>query len=732
MKTTDAVRYEVADGIVTLTMDDPDQSANTMNETYRNAMAAAVDRLTKQIADDPDSVRGVIIASAKNTFFAGGDLKLMTQATPADAELLFENVEAIKATLRQLETCGKPVVAAINGAALGGGLEIALACHHRVAADARYEIGLPEVSLGLLPGGGGVTRTVRMFGIADALMNVLLQGPRMQPAKALSVGLIDEIVPADELLAAAKKWIEDNADNPESATQPWDRPGYKMPGGKPSNPKLAMMLPAFPGNLRKQTKGAPYKAPRSIMSAAVEGAQVDFDTASRIESRYLVDLLVGQQFKNMTQAFFFDLGAINAGSSRPEGYETSKVSKLAILGAGMMGAGIAYVSAKVGIECVLKDVSLEAAEKGKDYSRKLLDKQVDRGRMTPEKRDEILDRIKPTADYADLAGCDFVVEAVFESVDLKHSVFGELEPVVNADALLGSNTSTLPITTLATGVSRPEDFIGIHFFSPVDKMPLVEIIVGEKTSDAAIARALDYVKQIRKTPIVVNDSRGFFTSRVFGTLTTEGVQLLADGVDPVVIERAASLAGFPGQPLAMFDEVSLTLAASIANEAKKAAEAEGSAFPDSPAMDIVNELIELGRPGKAKGAGFYEYPEGGKKFLWPELWTRYVKDDVDIPLEDIKERLTFIMAIETARCFEEGVLRTVPDANIGSVFGIGFPPLHGGALQYIDGYEAADGRIGVEAFVERADELAAKYGDRFKVPANVRELAASGGKFANK
>lgn len=729
MTTTDAVRYELADGIVTLTMDDPNQSANTMNETYRNAMEAAVNRLVQEIADNPDSIKGVIVASAKSTFFAGGDLKLMTQATPADAEVLFENVETIKATLRTLETCGKPVVAAINGAALGGGLEIALACHHRIAADVRMEIGLPEVSLGLLPGGGGVTRTVRMFGLQDALMNVLLQGPRMQPAKALKTGLIDQIVPADELLSAAKAWVEANADNAEAATQPWDRQGYRIPGGTPSTPKLAQMLPVFPATLRQQVKGAPYEAPRSIMSAAIEGSQVDFDTASRIESRYLVELLVGQQFKNMTQAFFFDLGAINAGSSRPAGIPQHKVEKLAILGAGMMGAGIAYVSAKVGIECVLKDVSIEAAEKGKDYSRTLLQKQVDRGRMTEEKRDEILARILPTADYADLAGCDFVIEAVFESVELKHSVFGELESIVNDDALLGSNTSTLPITILAKGVKRQEDFIGVHFFSPVDKMPLVEIIVGKETSDEAIARVIDYVKQIRKTPIVVNDSRGFFTSRVFGTLTMEGVQLLADGVDPVVIERAASLAGFPGQPLAMFDEVTLTLAAKINEEAKKAAEAEGSAFPDSPAMDIVNEMLELGRKGKSTGAGFYEYPEGGKKFLWPELWTRYVKDDVDLPLDDIKERMTFIMSIETARCFEEGVLRTVADANIGSIFGIGFPPLLGGALQHINGYEAADGTIGVQAFVDRADELAAKYGERFQVPTNVRELAAKGEKF---
>ncbi|MBK5217981.1 MAG: 3-hydroxyacyl-CoA dehydrogenase, partial [Propionibacteriales bacterium] len=407
----------------------------------------------------------------------------------------------------------------------------------------------------------------------------------------------------------------------------------------------------------------------------------------------------------------------------------TKATKLAILGAGMMGAGIAYVSAKVGIEVVLKDVSLEAAEKGKRYSEALLDTQLEKGRITAEKRDEILGRIQPTADYADLLGCDFVVEAVFESVDLKHTVFGDLEPVVNGDALLGSNTSTLPITILAQGVKRPEDFIGIHFFSPVDKMPLVEIIVGEKTSDEAIARAIDFTKQIKKTPIVVNDSRGFFTSRVFGTLVMEGATMLGEGANPVAIERAASTIGFPAPPLAMIDEVSLTLPQKINAEAKAAAGAGGGAFVDGPAMDVINKLVDLDRKGKAAGAGFYEYPEGGKKHLWDGLYDLFVKEAADIPFEDMQERMTFIMSIETVRCLEEGVLRTVADANIGSIFGIGFPPLYGGALQYINGYEATDGRIGIEAFTERAEELAAQYGDRFAPPALLLEKSKNGEKF---
>ena len=723
---TEAVRYEAEGGIVNLVMDDPNQSANTMNQDYAQSMEAAVDQLVKDIANDPESVKGVIISSAKKTFFAGGDLKLMTQSTPADAQRLFDEVEGIKATLRKLETSGKPVVAAINGAALGGGLEIALAAHHRIAVDGGYKIGLPEATLGLLPGGGGVTRTVRMFGLSDALMKFLLQGQQMVPAKALTEGLVDEVVATkDELIPAAKAWIEANAGDAEAATQPWDRRGYKIPGGTPSTPKLAAFLPAFPANLRKQTKGALYKAPRNIMSAAVEGTQVDFETATRIESRYLVELIVGQQFKNMTQAFFFDLGAINAGKSRPEGIAPTKAEKIAVLGAGMMGAGIAYVSAQAGFEVVLKDISLEAAEKGKAYSQTLLDKQVDRGRLTTEKRDEVLARITPTADYADLAGVDFVIEAVFESVKLKHEVFGELEPIVKPDALLGSNTSTLPITILADGVKRPDDFIGIHFFSPVDKMPLVEIIAGEKTSDEAIARVIDYVKAIKKTPIVVGDSRGFFTSRVIGTFVNEGIAMLAEGVSPVSIERATTQAGFPAPVLQLTDELNLELMVKIRNESKAAVEEAGGTWTPHAAEQVIDTMIEIGRPSRLKGAGFYEYADGKRQGLWSGLAEKFPVAAEQPAFEDLKERLTFIMSLESIKCLDEGLL-SVPDANIGSIFGIGFPAMQGGAIQYVNGYEAADGSIGIEAFTARAQELAATYGERFEPPASLLEKAKNG------
>jgi 3-hydroxyacyl-CoA dehydrogenase/enoyl-CoA hydratase/3-hydroxybutyryl-CoA epimerase len=704
---------------VTLTMDDPGASANTMNDTYLGAMAATVERLQAE----KDDLKGVVITSAKSTFFAGGNLQLLSQIQPENAAEVFETLEEVKRQLRVLETLGVPVVAAINGAALGGGLEIALACHHRIVADDnRIEIGVPEVTLGLLPGGGGVTRTVRMLGLQDALMKVLLQGQRMKPVHAKSVGLVDEVVPADELLDAAYRWI-DAYDG--DAKQPWDRDGYKIPGGTPASPKLAAFLPAFPANLRKQLKGAPYPAPKAIMSAAVEGSQVDFATASRIESRYFVSLATGQIAKNMINAFFFELQAINAGASRPAGVPAYRARKVGVLGAGMMGAGIAYVCAKVGIEVVLKDVSLEAAEKGKAYSEKLLAKQVRKGRSTPEKAEAFLSLITPTGDPNDLAGCDLVIEAVFESEELKQKVFAEIAGVVEPDALLCSNTSTLPITSLAEGIDRPDDFVGMHFFSPVDRMPLVELIVGEKTSDRALASAYDVVRQIKKTPIVVNDSRGFFTSRVFGTLVMEGAAMIAEGVNPVTIERAATQMGFPAPPLAMLDEVTLTLPMKIRDAARAAGDNAG-AFDDHPGMAVADRLVtEFDRKGKAAGAGFYEYPADGPKHLWPGLWEHFVREGVDVPLIDLQERMAFAMSLETVKCVEEGVLRSTADANIGSIFGIGFPPLHGGALQYINAYEG-----GLTGFVARSRELAQSYGARFEPPALLVDKAEAGEKFA--
>lgn len=706
------------DGIVTLTMDDPTQGANTMNEVFTTSLTATVDRLVAE----KDSVSGVILTSGKKMFFAGGDLSIFLHVTKADAPELEATSASMKADLRRLETLGKPVVAAINGAALGGGLELALACHYRVALDARgSEIGLPEVTLGLLPGGGGVVRTVRMFGLQKALMEVLLQGQRRKPAKALEVGLIDELVETPEaMIDAAKAWIKAN---PESA-QPWDKPGYRIPGGTPSSPKFAAMLPAFPANLRKQLKGAPMPAPKAIMSAAVEGSQVDFETANKIETQYFVDLLTGQIAKNMIQAFFFDLQKITKGGARPDGYDKFRATKVVVLGAGMMGAGIAYVCARAGMQVVLKDVAVESAEKGKAYSAAILDKAVSRGRMTPEARDEILDRITATSDAADAAGADLVIEAVFEDQALKQKVYAEIEPHIAPDALFASNTSTLPVTGLSTGVSKPESFIGLHFFSPVDKMPLLEIVVGEKTSDESIARAIDVAQQIKKTPIVVNDSRGFFTSRVIGTFLSEAAAMLGEGISPVSIEQAGLQAGYPTGPLALVDEVSLTLSRRIREEARAAAEAAGQDYPDHPAFPVMDRMVsEFDRGGRAAGAGFYDYEGGKRAGLWPGLVENFGGTN-EIPFRDMQERMLFAEALESVKCVDEGVLRSTAEANIGSIFGIGFPPWTGGVLQYINGYEG-----GPAGFVARANELAAAYGDRFTPPRSLVDLAAAGGRF---
>ncbi|MFC6704746.1 3-hydroxyacyl-CoA dehydrogenase NAD-binding domain-containing protein [Flexivirga alba] len=717
MSDQNTINYEKdADGVVVLTLDDPSQSANTMNAAYIASMRTAVDRLVAE----KDDIAGVIITSAKKTFFAGGDLHDLMATTKDQAQEFFDGVTEVKAQLRTLETLGKPVVAAINGAAMGGGLEIALATHHRIIADVKgAQVGLPEVTLGLLPGGGGVVRTVRKLGIADALMKVLLQGNRYPAAKALEVGLVDEVVDsAEALLPAAKAWI---AANPE-AQQPWDVKGYKIPGGTPSTPAFAANLPAFPANLRKQLKGANYPAPRAILSAAVEGAQVDFDTALVIESRYMTQLVTGQVSKNMIKAFFFDLQHINGGGSRPADQPKFTATKVGVLGAGMMGAGIAYVCARGGMEVVLKDVSLEAAERGKGYSAALFEKAVSRGKSTQEQADKTLARITPTADPADLAGCDLVIEAVFESVDLKHKVFQEIEDVVDPNAVLGSNTSTLPITGLAEGVKKRENFIGLHFFSPVDKMPLLEIIAGENTSDATLAKAFDIAQQIKKTPIVVNDSRGFFTSRVIGSFMNEAIAMVGEGVHPASVEQAGQQAGYPAAPLQLADELNLTLMSKIQKETRAGLEADGKAdsYFHHPAYDIVDKIIADGRKGKLGGAGFYDYADGKRTGLWPGLVENF-GGDKELPFEDMKERMLFAEALETVKCFDEGVLRSVEDANIGSILGIGFPGWTGGVVQYMNGYDG-----GLAGFVARARELADRYGPQFNPPASLVAKAEAG------
>ncbi|MFN3602497.1 MAG: 3-hydroxyacyl-CoA dehydrogenase NAD-binding domain-containing protein [Dietzia sp.] len=714
------------DGIVTLTMDDPDHGANTMNARFIDDFAETVGR----IEAEKESIKGVVLTSAKKSFFGGGDLKSMIKAGPGDAEQLFERSMGIKGSMRALETSGVPVVAAVNGAALGGGLELALACHRRVLADARgAKVGLPEVTLGLLPGGGGVVRAVRMFGLAQAVPNILMSGRSFAPAKALEAGLVDEVVAPEELIDAAKAWIRTD---PE-ATQPWDRKGWTLPGGTIEDRALSSVLPSFPANMRKQTKGAPSPAPRAIMAAAVEGSQVDFATAEKIEARYFVSLVTGAVAKNMIQAFFFDMQHCSSGGARPKAADGSEIpktqfTKVGVLGAGMMGAGIAYVCAKAGIEVVLKDVEMAAAEKGKAYSEKIEAKALERGRTTPEKSAELLARITPAVDPQALAGCDIVIEAVFESPDLKKKVFQEVQDVVAPDALLGSNTSTLPITDLATGVKRPEDFIGLHFFSPVDKMQLVEIISGDATTPETLAKAIDLTLQIRKIPIVVNDSRGFYTSRVIGTFVNEAIGMLDEGIDPSTIEQAGRIAGYPAAPLQLSDELNLNLMVKIRQATREAEEAEGKEYVPAASDRVVLKMVEeIKRSGRAAGAGFYEYADGKRAGLWSGLREAFnTSPDNAPPLQDLVDRMLFAEVLETQKCVDEGVIVDDADANIGSIIGIGFPAWTGGTRQYAKNYSAPGEHVasGYTGFVARAEELAAKYGERFAPTESLKKAAA--------
>jgi len=611
------------------------------------------------------------------------------------------------------------VVAAINGHALGGGLEIALACHARFAIDdPKLKLGQPEVKLGLLPGGGGTVRLPRLVGIQQALQ-ICGEGGDLSPPKALGMGLLDGLA-ADRgaLMALARAWI---AAHPK-ARQPWDEPKFRFPGGDSRAPAVAQMWSIAPSIAAQKTWGN-YPAVQHIMSSIFEGGLLDFEAASAVESRYFAACATSPVSRNMIGTLWYQLNAIKKGASRPDGVPASKVNKLGILGAGMMGAGIAHVSAKAGIDVVLLDTTQDAAERGKAYSQRLLDKAVKKGRGTAEKRDALLARIRPTTSYDDLAGCDLVIEAVFEDRAVKAEVTKRAEAVLGGSAFFASNTSTLPITGLAQASSRPAKFLGLHFFSPVDKMPLVEIIVGRETSDETLARGFDFVLQIGKTPIVVNDSRGFYTSRVFGTYVMEGIAMLKEGVHPRSIEVAGLQAGMPMPPLALQDEVSLSLGLHVAEQTKKDLAAEGKPWTEHPGMGVVRQLCEIGRLGKKAGKGFYDYGDDGKQ-LWPELTKLYPVAAQQPEQRELIDRLLFAQANEAARCYEEGVLRSVADANIGSIFGWGFAPFHGGALQFINA-------MGAAAFVARGRELAARFGPRFEPAAIVVRQAESGGRFAD-
>ncbi|ALJ21875.1 3-hydroxyacyl-CoA dehydrogenase NAD-binding domain-containing protein [Microbacterium sp. No. 7] len=707
------------DGIVVVTMDDETQSANTMNERFQRELP----ELVAHLESVRETTTGIVIASAKKTFFAGGDLGWMMAMTRDDAGLVERQLDLMKAALRRLETIGRPVVSVIDGAALGGGFEIALASHRRIATRGRgVVVGLPEVTLGLLPGAGGTTRTVRMFGLLPALQDILLPGRKFSAQEGLDAGLLDELVDdASQLVPAARAWILAGPD----PTQPWDRPGYEIPGGRPDAPGVARELPMLPAQLRKKSNGSPIPAQINVLAAAVEGAQVDFDGASRIESRYCADLMTGPISKNIITSTFFDMQSIKRGGSRPEGYPQTTFSKLVVLGAGMMGAGIAYVAARAGIDVVLKDVAIEAAERGKSYSARVLEKEISRGRLTEAERDAVLARIHPTVDAADAQGADILIEAVFENPELKKSVIAEVVPYLAEGALISSNTSSLPITDLASAVDDPGRFIGLHFFSPVDRMALLEIVVGAGTSDATTAKAVDFAAQIKKTPIVVSDGRGFYTTRVILRYVDEAIALVGEGVPAASVEQAALQAGYPVGPLALVDELTLTLLRHIREETIRGEVAEGLTPVIHPANAVVDRMIdEFDRKGRSGGAGFYEYADGAKRSLWPGLAEAFGADDPGVPFEDMQERMLFIEALDSIACLDSGVLRTVADANIGSLLGIGYPGWTGGTLQYASQYEG-----GLAGFVARSRELAARYGERFEPPASLVALAEAGGTY---
>ena len=709
--TTIRFEHDASTRVATLTFDEPNSPVNVMSLPWQADLTEAVDRLAALREDG--ALGGVVLASAKETFFAGAQLRLVMQARPADAAHSFAEIEQIKRNYRRLETFGVPVVACLNGAALGGGWEVALAAHARIAVDdARIRFGMPEVSLGLIPGASGITKTVRLLGL-DAARPLLLEGRLLTPAEALELGLVTELVPdAAALRKRALAWIEAHP----KAQQPWDEKGYRMPGGTPSSPKIAQALAVAPALLTKKTRHL-YPAPEACLAAMVEGAQVDFDTALRIESRYLARLLTSEVTKNMISAFFFDTNAIRSGKSRPPGFARWRPRKVGVLGAGMMGAGIAHANAARGIDCVLKDVSLDRAQAGRELSRRLSDRRVAAGRMSAAEQAALLARITPTESAAELRGCDLIIEAVFEQRELKARVTREAEPMLAEGGVFATNTSTLPISGLAQASQRPANFIGLHFFSPVERMALVEIIRGKATSEETVARAFDYVLALGKTPIVVNDSRGFFTSRVFGSFVMEGAAMLGEGIPAPVIENAALQAGMPVGPLAVIDETSLALSVHVLEQTRADFAAEGRRYETTPGEALVERMVkEFGRQGRKSaadgGGGFYDYPQGARKRLWPQLKPLFEKPGVAWQLQELKDRLLYRQSIETARCLHEGVLSAVHDANIGSIQGIGFPAWAGGALRFI--YSDAP------RFFARAAELAQRHGPRFAVGDEVR------------
>ena len=713
-----------ADGIALVTIDLPGQSMNVWNATLINEFSEWVDAFC---ADD--NVKGAVLASGKKSgFLAGADLRMLGDTNgDGSVEEAFEQSFRLNKIFRKLETCGhsakdmlkkgataKPVAAAIEGLALGGGLELALTAHHRVVADnEKIQLGVPEVQVGLLPGAGGTQRIPRLIGLQNAAM-MATSGKPTNPATAKAQGLISEIVPAGETIAKAKAWVKANP----KTVQPWDKKGFKYPGGGGAmDPRAVQFFIAANAMAQKETQHN-YPAVQSILSCLYEGSIVPFDTAIRIESKYFTKLLMDPTAKNMIRSLFVNKQALEKGSARPEGIAKTELNTVGVLGAGLMGAGITHVTAKGGMNVIVLDRDDESAQKAVDYTKKILDKRVSRGKMTQEKADEFLARIKPTSDYNDLKDVDLIIEAVFELPDIKADVIKKTEAVIGKDVIFATNTSTLPITGLAENSERPEQFIGLHFFSPVERMPLLEIIPGEKTGDKALAVAFDYNSKIRKTPIVVKDVRGFFTNQVFPPYANEAALMVTEGIKMALIENAAKSLGMPIGPLAVADETTLKLGLDIMTATKQQL---GDAYKPSGTEEFYELMVnKLKRAGKRFGAGFYDYPEGGKKKLWEGIVDHYPLLENQPSLEEVKERLLYIQLIATSNCYADGVLQDPQSADLGAIFGWGFAPWTGGPLSYID-------TIGTEAFVRTAESLAQKHGDRFNPPTMFRELAAKNG-----
>jgi 3-hydroxyacyl-CoA dehydrogenase/enoyl-CoA hydratase/3-hydroxybutyryl-CoA epimerase len=724
MKTFENFKIDVdADGIAVIAFDVPDKSMNTLTSSVMNELP----QLAELIRTD-ETIKGAVITSGKASgFCAGADLGDLAGGMIGGASLqdAFDAGWRMNGALRAIETCGKPVAAAINGLALGGGLELTLACHYRVAGDTpKIQLGLPEIKVGLFPGGGGTQRLPRLIGVQAAMM-AMTEGKSFRPNEAKGAGIIHEVVPAGTEVEAAKAWIKGGG----KAVAPWDAKDFKQPGGGPYHPAGIQNFLVGNAMIKKQTYGN-YPAALNLMKAVYEGIQVPIDAALRIETRYFIKTLMTPQAQAMIRSLFLSKQELDKGAVRPAGVPRTDPKKVTVIGAGMMGAGIAYVQALAGIETILIDRDQDSADKGKAHVEELLKKRLSRGQIDQAKYDALLGSVTATTDYELIKGSDLVIEAVFENREIKADVTKRAEAQLAEGAVFGSNTSTLPITGLAEASVRPEDFIGIHFFSPVDKMMLVEIILGEKTGQAAIAKTLDYVLKIRKTPIVVNDSRGFYTSRCFSTFLTEGMAMLQEGYAPALIDNVGRMTGMPRGPLEMHDDVALDLSYKIGKQTR---EDLGDKYVPNPGEEIVATMVEGGRFGRKNGKGFYDYPEakGSPKTLWAGLTelapTTKSNAHAEEPsalayIDELKTRLLYRQAVEVARCWEEGVIDDPREADLGAILGWGFAPWTGGPITLID-------QTGLAKFVETADRLAAAYGDRFKVPQLLRDMAAKGETF---